>query len=214
MLYLQDELHCHNINFVSPSHFVPQLVKAVVEAVPLGLNLPLVYNTSGYDSLEIIQALNGIIDIYLPDLRYSDNKTGERYSGVSDYVERSRSAIEEMYHQVGRLVVDKNGVAQRGLIVRHLILPDGLAGSEKSLGWLAREVSTEVTVSIMSQYYPVHQAVKFPSLRRKITLTEYREVVEILERIGLENGWVQEMDAPANYLPDFKREGHPFELGD
>jgi putative pyruvate formate lyase activating enzyme len=213
MLYLQDELHCHNINFVSPSHFVSQLVKAVLEAVPLGLHIPLVYNTSGYDSLETIQALDGIIDIYLPDLRYADNKTGKKYSGVSDYVEHSHAAIKEMYRQVGKLVMDDEGVARQGLIVRHLILPDRLAGSEESLGWLANEVSAKVTVSIMSQYYPVHHAAQFPSLARGITSAEYLEVVELLEKLGLENGWVQEMDAPLNYLPDFERKGHPFELG-
>jgi putative pyruvate formate lyase activating enzyme len=211
MLYLQDELHCHNINFVSPSHFVPQAVKAVLEAVPLGLHIPLVYNTSGYDSLETIQALDGIIDIYLPDLRYADNKTGKKYSGVPDYVERSHTAIKEMYRQVGKLVMDGKGVARRGLIVRHLILPDRLAGSKESLGWLANEVSAEVTVSIMSQYYPIHHAAQFPSLARGITSSEYREVVGLLERLGLENGWAQEMESAVNYQPDFSRKGHPFE---
>ena len=211
MLYLQDELHCHNINFVSPSHFVPQLVKAVLEAVPLGLHIPLVYNTSGYDSLETIQALDGIIDIYLPDLRYADNKIGKKYSGVPDYVERSRAAIKEMYRQVGKLVIDSEGVARRGLIVRHLILPGSLAGSEESLSWLTNEVSPEVTVSVMSQYYPVHQSAQFPSLARGITLSEYREVVELLDKLGLENGWVQEMESAVNYQPDFSRKGHPFE---
>ena len=141
MLYLQDELGCHNINFVSPSHFVPQMVRAVLEAVPMGLRLPLVYNTSGYDSLETLRELDGIISIYLPDLRYASNKWGRKFSRVPDYVERSRAAIKEMYRQVGDLEVDDEGMAQKGLIVRHLILPNGLAGSEDSLGWLVSEVS-------------------------------------------------------------------------
>ncbi len=173
MLYLQDELHCHNINFVTPTHFVPQIVQALLEAVPQGFHLPLVYNSSGYDSLETIQALDGIIDIYLPDLRYADNKIGKKYSGVPDYVERSRGAIKEMYRQVGKLVIDDEGVAQKGLIVRHLILPDRLAGSTESLGWLAREVSPDVTLSIMAQYYPVHHAAKYPSLGRQ---NQYRRI--------------------------------------
>ena len=134
LLYLQDELGCHNINFVSPSHFVPQMVRAVLEAVPMGLRLPLVYNTSGYDSVETLRELDGIISIYLPDLRYASNKWGRKFSQAPDYVERSRAAIKEMYRQVGDLVVDDEGIAQKGLIVRHLILPNGLAGSEDSLG--------------------------------------------------------------------------------
>lgn len=213
MLILQNEFHCHNVNFVTPSHFVPQIVKALAAAVSRGFRLPLVYNSGGYDSLKTIRSLDGIFDIYLPDLRYADNKIAEKYSGVSGYVERSRAAIKEMYRQVGNLVVDNASVAVRGLIVRHLILPERLAGSAASLRWLAGEVSPEVTVSIMSQYYPVHKAVLYPPLARGINAEEYQEVVDLLVELGLENGWVQEMDAPANYLPDFENEGHPFENG-
>jgi len=151
MLYLQDELGCHNINLVSPSHFVPQLVRVVLEAVPMGLKLPLVYNTSGYDAVETLRELDGIVDIYLPDLRYASDDWANRFSQAPDYVAQARQAIKEMYRQVGELVVDEFGVAQRGVIVRHLILPNGLAGSKESLGWLARDVSPRVTVSIMSQ---------------------------------------------------------------
>ncbi|MFH1381749.1 MAG: radical SAM protein [Chloroflexota bacterium] len=211
MLYLQNELGCHNINFVSPSHFVPQIVKAVLEAVPMGLRLPLVYNTGGYDAIETIRALDGIIDIYLPDLRYASNQWARKLSQAPDYVEHARAAIKEMYRQVGDLKVDDEGIAQRGLIVRHLILPERMAGSEESLAWLADEVSPQVTVSIMSQYYPAHRASRVPVLTRKISRSEYQEVVALVERLGLENGWLQEMAAAANYLPDFERNGHPFE---
>jgi putative pyruvate formate lyase activating enzyme len=210
MLYLQDELGCHNINFVSPSHFVPQIVRAVLEAVPLGLHLPLVYNTSGYDSIKSLTELDGIIDIYLPDLRYASNRWARKFSRAVRYVEHARSAIREMYRQVGKLVLDDAGLARRGLIVRHLIMPGGLAGSRESLTWLAEEVSPEVTVSIMSQYFPAHRASRIPSLSRTISASEYSEVIELLERLGLENGWVQELGASDNYLPDFNREGHPF----
>ena len=203
LLYLQDELGCHNINFVSPSHFVPQLGRAVLEAVPMGLRLPLVYNSSGYDSVATLRELDGIISIYLPDLRYASNKWGRKFSRVSDYVERSRAAIKEMYRQVGNLEVDDEGIAQKGLIVRHLILPNGIAGSEDSLGWLAREVSPSVAVSIMSQYYPVHRAGRYPLLARKILPGEYAEVVRLIDRLGMENGWVQEIESAEHYLPDF-----------
>jgi len=211
MLYLQGELGCHNINFVSPSHFVPQMVRAVLEAVPLGLHLPLVYNTSSYDSLDSLRELGGIISVYLADLRYADNRYGKKFSEASDYVAHARAAIREMYRQVGDLVVDDEGIARKGLIVRHLILPNRLAGSRDSLGWLVRELSPTVTVSIMSQYYPAHRAPQIPLLARRITGKEYSEVIELLDELGIENGWMQEAGASESYLPDFTRKGHPFD---
>ena len=213
LLYLQNELSCHNINFVSPSHFVPQILKALMLAVPMGLKIPLVYNTSGYDSVETIKVLDGIIDIYLPDLRYASDKIAKRFSQVTDYVEHDRDVIKEMYRQVGNLVTDENDIAQRGLIVRHLILPERLAGSEESLTWLAKEVSPEVSISLMAQYYPAHHAARFPALCRRITEAEYSEAVDLLDKLGLENGWIQEMSAPETYQPDFMRESHPFNQG-
>jgi putative pyruvate formate lyase activating enzyme len=213
MLYLQDELGCHNINFVSPSHFVPQLLRAVVEAVPGGLRVPLVYNSSGYDSVASLRELDGVISIYLPDLRYASNQWAEEFSDAPDYVARARQAIAEMHRQVGDLVVDESGLARRGLIVRHLILPSGLAGSEESLTWLVREISPAVTVSIMSQYMPVHRAPRMPLLARRITSQEHRAVLRLLTDLGIDNGWVQEMSAAEEYLPDFEREGHPFAPG-
>ena len=210
MLYLQNALGCHNINFVSPSHFVPQLVRAIMEAVPMGLKVPLVYNSSGYDSLASIKALDGIISVYLPDLRYASDTWAKKLSGAPDYVKQSRQAIKEMYRQVGDLEVDESGIAQKGLIVRHLILPNGLAGSEESLTWLTRELSPTVTLSIMSQYKPLHKAMRVPQLSRTISVEEYDEVIRLLTDLGLENGWMQEMGAAEEYLPDFEREGHPF----
>lgn len=210
MLSLQ-ESGCHNINLVAPTHFVPQILRALVEAVPKGLRLPLVYNTSGYDSIDVIRALDGIVDIYLPDLRYASEEVGREFSRTRDYPDHARESIKEMYRQAGDLVVDPMGVAQRGVIVRHLILPNRLAGSRESLTWLAKDVSPSVTVSIMSQYYPAHRAASIPALSRKIMLAEYREVVELVNRLGLENGWLQGMDSAENYLPDFDRAGHPFD---
>jgi putative pyruvate formate lyase activating enzyme len=209
MLYLQ-ELGCHNINLVTPSHFVPQIVKAVLEAVPLGLRLPLVYNTSSYDSLKTLKEMDGIIDIYLADIRYASNELGRKYSRAESYVAHARAAIIEMQRQVGDLVVDENGIARRGLIVRHLILPNHIAGSGESLNWLVNEVSPKVAVSLMSQYYPAHRAHKYRGLNRKISPEEYAEVVKLVEELGIENGWLQGMDSSPNYLPDFAREVGPF----
>ncbi len=210
MLYLQDELGCHNINFVSPSHFVPQLFRVVLEAVPMGLRLPLVYNSGGYDSVKSLQELDGIISIYLPDLRYASDKWARKFSKTPDYVANARAAVREMYRQVGDLVLDDAGLAQKGLIVRHLILPNSLAGSEGSLIWLVNEVSPTVTVSIMSQYFPADKALRVLPLSRTISPAEYEEVIELVNRLGLENGWLQEMGASEHYLPDFTRDGHPF----
>jgi putative pyruvate formate lyase activating enzyme len=210
MLCLQDELGCHNINFVSPSHFVPQILRAVLEAVPLGLKLPLVYNTNGYDSIASLKELEGIISIYLPDLRYASDSWAKKLSRTPDYVERAHQAIKEMYRQAGNVVLDDSGLATQGLIVRHLILPNGLAGSDESLKWLARELSPKVTVSIMSQYLPTHRATKIPLLSRKISAAEYEIVISLLSDLRMENGWIQEMGAQECYVPDFEREGHPF----
>jgi len=210
MLYLQNDLGCHNINFVSPSHFVPQLVRAVLEAVPMGLRVPLVYNTSGYDSVTSLRELDGLISIYLPDLRYASCNWAKKLSRTPDYVARARQAIREMHRQVGDLVVDEFGLAQTGLIVRHLILPNGLADSEESLTWLVKELYPTVTVSIMSQYIPMHRATRIPLLSRTISPDEYETVLQLLSDLGLENGWIQEMGAAGNYLPDFEREEHVF----
>jgi len=209
LLFLQ-ELGCHNINLVSPSHFVPQIVRAVLEAVPLGLRLPLVYNTSSYDSVATLRELDGVVSIYLADLRYASDKWSWRFSRAPHYVERARAAIKEMFRKVGELVKDEAGVARRGLIVRHLILPNGIAGSRDSLGWLVGELSPRVAVSLMSQYFPAHKARRSPLLARTISPEEYDEVSRLVAELGIENGWMQEMDASRNYLPDFSREAGPF----
>lgn len=203
MLYLQNELHCHNINLVTPSHFVPQIVKAVLEAVPRGLNLPLVYNTSSYDSVKTLKELDGIIDIYLADIRYASNELGRKYSRARNYADNARAAIIEIQRQVGDLICDDKDIAQRGLIIRHLIFPNRIAGSKESLEWLVKEVSPHVAVSVMAQYYPAHRAYKYKELNRKINPEEYREVVELIGKLGIENGWVQELESAESYRPDF-----------
>jgi putative pyruvate formate lyase activating enzyme len=211
MLYLQDALNCHNINLVSPSHFVPQIVEAVLFAVPLGLKIPLVYNTNAYDSLATLRLLDGIIDIYLPDIKYADDEFALKYSQARNYVSVSRASIKEMHGQVGDLRINAEGIAERGLIVRHLILPNNLAGSTDSLAWLVKHVSRATTVSLMSQYHPCHKALKEPLLARRINYVEYESVARCVELLGIENGWLQEMESPDHYLPDFRREGHPFQ---
>jgi putative pyruvate formate lyase activating enzyme len=210
MLYLQNELGCHNINLVSPSHFVPQIIEALMEAIPNGLKIPLVYNTNGYDSLETLKELDGIIDIYLPDFKYFDNKHALELAGAVNYIEAARAAIKEMYRQVGNLVIDDSGIAQRGLIVRHLILPERLSGSREVLKWLAAELSRDVTISVMSQYHPMHRAPEMPQLARSISQQEFNEVFNLVVELGMENGWVQQLEAADYYVPDFERKGHPF----
>lgn len=211
MLYLQDDLKCHNINLVSPSHFVPQIVKALAIAVPAGLKIPLVYNTNSYDSLDTLKELDGIIDIYLPDLKYSSDKLARKYSHARHYVESSRAAITEMYRQVGDLETDENNIAVKGMIIRHLILPEDIAGSKESLEWLADKVSINVAISLMSQYSPQNKAHKIKALARPISQDEYNDVLSIHERLGFENGWVQQLDSSNNYLPDFFNSAHPFD---
>lgn len=210
MLHLQDDLRCHNINLVSPSHYVPQILAALCDAIPAGLHIPLIYNTNSYDGLDTLNMLDGIVDIYLPDIKYASNLHAGEFSSCSNYVESSRQAIREMYRQTGNLVTDESGIAQSGLIVRHLILPNNLAGSDDCLHWLADALSQDVTVSIMAQYHPCFLAWQDPLLSRKITAAEYTWVVEILRELDLENGWLQELDSPEFYLPDFQRQGHPF----
>jgi putative pyruvate formate lyase activating enzyme len=213
MLHLQNDLHCHNINLVSPTQWVPQIMGALNLAVPQGLRIPLIYNTNGYDSHTTLRLLDGIIDIYLPDIKYSSDRIAADYSQCSNYVKHCRNAIKEMYRQTGNLKTDKAGLATRGLIVRHLILPDNAAGSEESLQWLSDELSREITLSVMAQYHPCFHAMLFPALNRIISPAEYESVVTLLERLGFENGWLQEMDSAEHYLPDFNRREHPFSPG-
>jgi len=211
MLFLQNSLHVHNINLVSPTHYVAQIVEAIFIAAQKGLKLPIVYNTNAYENLDTIKMLDGIIDIYLPDLKYADNAIAKKYSKAPKYVEKSRAAIKEMYRQVGDLQLDDEGIAIKGVLVRHLVLPHDLAGSENSLRWLANEVSKTISVAIMSQYHPCYKANKIPELCRRITGNEYHKVVELAEALGFENGFIQGMPSWRNYLPDFSSEGHPFE---
>jgi putative pyruvate formate lyase activating enzyme len=184
MLQLQKQ-KCHNINLVSPSHVVAQILAAVQMAAELGLHLPLVYNTGGYDSPEALALLDGVIDIYMPDMKYSDATIARKYSAVRDYPAVNRQAVKEMHRQVGDLILDENGIAQRGLLIRHLVLPGGLAGTEEILRFIAEEISPNTYLNLMPQYYPCFRASMYPPLHRAITREEYREALCLAEKYGL-----------------------------
>jgi len=183
MLKLQN-LGCHNINFVSPTVHVPQILAALPCAIDGGLRVPLVYNTGGYDSLEALRLLDGIFDIYMPDIKYVDEAMARKYSLVTDYYPVARAAVKEMHLQAGDLVIDEDGVAVRGLIIRHLVLPDGLAGTAEVMRFIARELSEHSYVNVMAQYRPEHKADRYPGLSRRITSLEYGEAL----RLALEQG--------------------------
>ncbi len=193
MVWLQEQ-GCHNLNLVTPTHFMPQILKALAIARQRDFRLPIVYNTSGYESVEALKLLDGIVDIYMPDMRYSDDGAGIRYSAAPHYPEVNRAAVMEMYRQVGNLAVGGDRLAQRGLIVRHLVLPGGLSGTERIMKFLSEEISKEVHISLMSQYFPAYKANGMNELSRKIAPEEYEEACEIMEKYGLENGWVQELE--------------------
>ncbi len=184
---------CHNINLVSPTHFVPQIISALQIAHDKGLNIPIVYNTSGYERVETLRALSGIVDVYMPDMRYSSNEMAEKYSDAPRYVDYDRLAVTEMRRQVGDLVIDKNGIAERGLIIRLLALPNAISGTEESLRYIKEKISQNTYISLMSQYYPTFKAADYKELSRGVARDEYKFVVDACRNLGLNNGWIQEM---------------------
>jgi putative pyruvate formate lyase activating enzyme len=184
MVHLQ-HMGCHNINFVSPSHVVPQILAAVLIAAKAGLYLPLVYNTGGYDSLDTLALLDGVFDIYMPDMKYSDETTARRLSKVKDYPRINQAAVAEMHRQVGDLRTDAQGIAMRGLLVRHLVLPSRLAGTADIVRFLANEISPNTYTNIMDQYRPCYKAHQFPELNRRITPREYADAVQLAREAGL-----------------------------
>ncbi len=185
MLSLQAK-GCHNINLVSPTHVVPYILDALELAVSTGLKLPLVYNSGGYDLVETLRLLDGIVDIYMPDMKYSDEKTAEQLSGIADYPEVNKAAIREMHRQVGDLQIDREGIAQRGLLVRHLVLPNRLAGTREVVRFLAQEVSTHTYLNIMAQYHPCYKAFDMPLVARPVNQPEFREAIDLARQQGLD----------------------------
>jgi len=176
---------CHNINLVSPTHVVPYILDALELAVSAGLSLPLVYNTGGYDSVETLELLDGIVDIYMPDMKYSDERIAEQLSGIKDYPIVNKAAVKEIHRQVGDLQMDEQGVAQRGLLVRHLVLPNRLAGTQEVVRFLAQEVSTNTYLNIMAQYHPCHKAFDIPVLARPVLREEVSEAIDLAHQQGL-----------------------------
>ncbi len=184
MLRLQD-MGCHNINFVSPTHVVPQIMAGVLIAAQAGLRLPLVYNTGGYDSLATLELLDGIFDIYMPDMKYADPEVAQKYSKVKDYPRHNQAAVKEMHRQVGDLAMTRRGVALRGLLIRHLVLPNGLAGTAETVRFLAEEISKETYLNIMDQYRPCYKAYDLPQVSRRLSPEEYTEAVRLARAAGL-----------------------------
>jgi putative pyruvate formate lyase activating enzyme len=206
---------CHNVNFVSPTHFAPQMARAILIAAEQGLRLPIVYNTNAYDAVEVLRLLDGIVDVYLPDLKYAGDDEGFLYSKVRSYASVSRAAIAEMRRQMGdELVFDQDGLLQRGLVIRLLVLPNDIGGVRKSLQWIHGELSPRVAVSLMAQYYPINLADatrRYVLLSRRINESEWLRAVAALDELGMQEGWVQEYDGAAFYYrPDFNDDDTPF----
>lgn len=214
MLELQSR-GCHNINFVSPTHFAPQMARSILIAAHAGLHLPIVYNTNAYDSVEVLQLLDHVVDVYLPDLKYADDESGYLYSKVRGYKEYSRLALKEMFRQTGDdLVFDAAGMLKRGLVVRLLVLPNDIGSVRESIEWIRDELSPRVAISLMAQYYPTNQAAtnkRYVLLSRRIRESEWLKATSALEELGMEEGWVQEFDGAAYYYrPDFTDREEPF----
>ena len=206
MLSLQEK-GCHNINLVSASHFIPQIISALCIAVEAGLSLPLVYNSNGYENLWPLKQLEGIVDIYLPDAKYSDDGAAQKYSGVKTYSNTNLLALKEMFRQVGHLKLDKNGFAFKGLIVRHLVLPENLSNTKNILKNLKNTIGTELSISLMSQYRPRYKATKNKALSIPLSEEEYFEAVDFFCALGFENGWVQDWEPyDKSFVPDFEKE--------
>lgn len=182
----------HNINFVTPSHFTPQILASLYLAIRKGFNLPIVWNTSGYERLDTLRLLDGVVDIYLPDMKYASQGEAVNLSCASEYPALNRIAVAEMLRQVGHLECDDEGIGTSGLIIRHLVLPQGRAGSAETLAWIADHLGAETHIALMSQYFPAHLAGATPGIDRRVTPEEYGEAVEALEACDLENGWVQD----------------------
>lgn len=191
MLELQNR-NCHNINLVTPTHVMPQILQALLLAIPAGLKIPLVYNTSGYELAEMIEFLDGIVDIYLPDMRYAGNNSAIKYSSAIGYPQYNQQAVKEMHRQRGIARINKVGIMEQGLIIRHLVLPGNISGTKEIMEFIARELSPETYISLMSQYTPCYKTNGFPELNRRINLQEYELAQQIQSDLGLHNGWTQE----------------------
>ena len=198
----EQEKGVENINLVTPTSYIIQIAESIKIAKGKGLKIPIVYNTNSYENIESLKLLDGLVDIYLPDLKYYYNKLGKRYSNVDNYFEIATNAILEMYRQVGNVQIDSNGILQKGVVIRHLVLPNHIENSKKVLKWIKENLDNKVFVSIMAQYFPTYKAKNIEKINRKLTKKEYQEIMEYVDSIGLDNGYVQELgEHEEKYVP-------------
>jgi len=205
MLELQNR-NCHNIGLVSPTHFSAQIMKSIYLAVQKGLRLPIIYNTNGYDSVQMLKLYKDVADIYLPDFKYGNNEYGKQLSKADNYFEQAKLAVKEMYEQVGDELVYQGDIVVRGLIIRHLVLPNDLSESEKVFAFIAKELSPKIHISVMSQYFPANRAEKEILINRTIRASEYERVLDLLDKYNLKNGWTQEFESEKYYRPAFRKD--------
>ena len=200
----QQKNNANNINLVTPTMYVEQIIEAIKIARKKGLRIPIIYNSNGYENIETIKMLNGYVDVYLPDLKYADNNLAKEYSNINDYFEIATQAIKEMYNQVGAPILDENGIIKRGLIIRHLVLPEFIDNSKKILKWLKENIDSEVYISIMAQYFPAYLAKEDKYINRKLTKKEYKEIENYVYELNFENGYMQDLgEHEEEYVPDF-----------
>ena len=201
----QQRKNAENINLVTPTMYVPQIIEAIKIAKSNGLKIPIIYNSNGYENVETIRLLNSYIDVYLPDLKYFDNDLAKKYSGINNYFENASKAILEMYFQVGLPVFDENRLIRKGLIIRHLVLPNHIDNSKKVLLWIKENLPQDVYVSLMAQYFPTYKAKSIEDLNRKLSKEEFEEIKNYLGKLDIHNGYFQELgEHEEEYVPDFE----------
>ena len=201
----QQKRNVENINLVTPTSYVPQIIEAIKIARKKGLNIPIVYNTNGYENIETIKMLDGYVDIYLPDLKYYYNDIAKKYSKIDNYFEIATKAIKEMEKQIGKTVIDENGIMKKGIIIRHLVLPNNIENSKKILKWIRENMNNDTYISVMAQYFPTYKAKEDLELNRKLTKQEWREIEEYIEKLGIENGFIQELgEHEEEYVPKWE----------
>ena len=203
-LKLQNE-NVNNINLVTPTSYVPQIIEAIKIAKDKGLNIPIIYNTNSYENIETLKLLEGYIDIYLPDLKYAENELGRKYSGINNYFEIATKAIKEMFRQVGNIECDKNGIAKKGVLIRHLVLPNYIENSKKVLKWINDNLPQDIYVSVMNQYFPTYKAKEIKELNRKLTKREIKKIEDFIFSLDLKNGYIQDIEEnEEKYVPDWQ----------
>ena len=201
----QQEKNVENVNLVTPTSYVLQIIEAIQIARKHGFRLPIVYNTNAYENIETIKLLDGYVDIYLPDLKYVENDLAKKYSKIDNYFEIATEAIKEMYRQVGNPILNSDGIMQRGIMIRHLVLPTYIENSKKVLDWIKNNLPKEVYVSVMAQYFPTYMAKKDKRINRKLTKYEWNKILDYIEVLGIENGFVQELgEHEEEYVPNWE----------